>query len=91
MSTRAERQRLYFFWDYDLDEQELRAILSGTDEASITWAMTRLLEAAHWDDIWKYVGLRQVRRWFDRLQLRPDTRQVWAHALEVWGQGNRGG
>ena len=46
----------------------------------------RMLEAARWDDIWKYLRLSQVREWFPRLKLRPQTRAVWEHALAVWGQ-----
>ena len=79
----STREQLPFFWDYDVTDDDLRGILAGEDEAQIVWAMTRLLEAAHWEDIWKYVTLRQVRHWFPRLQLRPETRSVWAHALEV--------
>jgi hypothetical protein len=84
--TPAAGERLYFFWDYDLTEADLRAILAGQNETEIAWAMTRLLEAARWDDIWKYVRLSQVRDWLPRLPLRPQTRAVWEHALAVWGQ-----
>jgi hypothetical protein len=84
--TTDNREGLYFFWDYDLSEADLRAILAGQNEAEIAWAMTRLLEAARWDDIWKYVRLSQVREWLPRLHLRPQTRAVWEHALAVWGQ-----
>ena len=81
---------LYFFWDYDLTEAELRAILAGNNETEIAWAMSRLLEAARWEDIWKYVRLSQVRAWFPRLRLRPQIRTVWEHALAVWGQADAG-
>jgi hypothetical protein len=84
--TPASHGRLYFFWDYDISDEELRRILAGDNTAEIRWAMTRLLEAARWDDIWKYVTLRRVREWFPRLQLRPETRAVWSHALQIWGE-----
>jgi len=86
MPAAAGRERLYFFWDYDLTDADLRAILAGHNETEIAWVMTRLLEAARWDDIWKYLRLSQVREWFPRLKLRPQTRAVWEHALAVWGQ-----
>jgi hypothetical protein len=79
-------QRLYFFWDYDITEDDLRAILRGDDEVEKAWAITRLLEAAKWEDIWKYLRLRDVRQWFSKLHLRPQTREVWAYALRIWDQ-----
>ena len=88
MSIVARHNRLYFFWDYDLTEAEVHAILAGDDEVEIIWVMSRLLEAARWDDIWKYLSLSQVRKWFSRLKLRPQTRAVWEHALAVWGQAD---
>ncbi len=78
--------RLYFFWDYDITEDELREILRGNDEIRKAWVISRLLEAARWDDIWKYIRLRDVRERFSKLHLRPETRAVWAYALSLWGQ-----
>lgn len=86
MSSVSTRDRLYFFWDYDLSEADLRAILAGDNETEIAWVISRLLEAARWDDIWKYLRLSQLRAWFPRLRLRPPIRSVWEHALVVWGQ-----
>ena len=86
MSNLSARQRLYFFWDYDITEDELRAILNGVNEVEKAWVMTRLLEAARWEDIWRYLRLRDVREWFHKLQLRPQTHEVWAHALKIWEQ-----
>ena len=47
MSESASRQRLYFFWDYDITEDDLRAILRGDNEVEKAWAIMRLLEARH--------------------------------------------
>jgi len=82
--TTQQRQRLYFFWDYDITEEDLRAILAGEDEFEKAWAISRLLEAARWEDIWKYIRLSEVRKWFPKLKLRPQTRKVWAYALTIW-------
>jgi hypothetical protein len=84
MTQPNTRKRLYFFWDYDITEEDLRAILNGDNEVEKAWAMTRLLEAAKWDDIWRFIKLRDLREWFPKLQLRPQTRQVWEYALKVW-------
>lgn len=82
--TTQKRQRLYFFWDYDITEEDLHAILSGEDEFEKAWAISRLLEAARREDIWKYIRLSEVRKWFPKLKLRPQTREVWAYALTIW-------
>lgn len=79
-------QRLYFFWDYDITEADLRAILQGENEVEKAWAITRLLEAAQWEDIWKYIRLRDLRQWFPKLHLRPQISEVWGYALKVWEQ-----
>jgi len=84
MTQAAARQRPDFIWDYDITEAEFRAMLASGDERDTSWAIARLLEAARWDDIWKYVTLRQVREWFPRLQLRREVRAAWEHALQVW-------
>jgi hypothetical protein len=81
----VERKRVYFFWDYDLTEEEVRAILRGTDETAKTWVISRILQSAHWDDIWKFLTLQDVKNYFDKIQWRsPYLRNLWAHALEVW-------
>jgi hypothetical protein len=80
------RERPYFIWDYDITEAEFRAKLAGDNEHDTAWAIARLLEAARWDDIWKYVTLKQVRDWFPRLQLRREVRSVWEYAFSVWDQ-----
>lgn len=87
MTQVSARERPDFIWDYDLTDAEFRALLASGDERDTAWAIARLLEAARWDDIWKYVTLAQVREWFPRLKLRREVRAAWAHALEVWERG----
>jgi len=83
----ASRKRVYFFWDYDLSEEDVREILAGDDEYRKAWVISRILNAAHWDDIWTYVTLDDVRTYFDQLRFRtPHQRELWAHALEVWSR-----
>lgn len=85
MSETAER--LYFFWDYDLTEDDLRAILAGDNEVEKAWVIGRILQYARWEDIWRYLTLRDVRQNFDRLRFRwPHDRELWAYALDRWRQ-----
>ncbi len=80
-----KRSRPDFFWDYNLSEEDVRAILAGNDEHRKAWVISRILNAARWEDIWKYVTLEDIRAHFDQLRFRtPYLRELWAHALEVW-------
>jgi len=79
--------RPYFIWDYDLSEEQVREILRGDDEFRKAWLVGRIVQYAHWNDIWKYLTLADVRAHFDRISWRtPDVKEAWAHALNVWDQ-----
>ncbi len=84
--TNSKSQRPYFFWDYDITEEEVHDILRGDDETRKIWVMSRVLEHAHFDDVWRYIAPVELRRYFERLQLRPQVRAVWARAIEVWNR-----
>lgn len=80
------KKSVYFFWDYDLDEEEVKAILRGANETEKIWVMSRILQNARWQDIWKYLTVRDVQQNFQRLEWRrPYFKELWAHALKVWG------
>lgn len=78
-------QRPYFFWDYELTEEEIEEILSGDNEFEKAWVITRILEYAKWDDIWKYLSPDDIRENFDHLRFRrAQDRELWAYALRRW-------
>ncbi len=84
-----ERKNVYFFWDYDLTEADVRAILRGEDENRKVWVMSRILNYALWEDIWKYVTVKDVRENFERIWWRtPYFKDLWKYALEVWQNVN---
>ncbi|MCI0519820.1 MAG: hypothetical protein L0Z70_06125 [Chloroflexi bacterium] len=74
----------YFLWDYDLSETDVQAILKGDDEAQKAWLVARILEAARYQDIWKYISLKELRAIFPQLQLKSQVRAAWSYALQVW-------
>jgi len=81
-------KRPYFFWDYDITEDEIREILRSGNEVEKAWVITRILEYARWEDIWKYLTVEDIRENFDRLQFRwPQDRELWAYALKRWSRG----
>jgi len=84
-TTQATSQHPYFLWDYDLTEEQVRAILRGDNEVEKVWLITRILEYAKWDDIWRYLTVDDVRENFSWLRFRwPRDRELWAYALERW-------
>lgn len=81
------RNKVYFFWDYDLTDEDVRSILRGANETEKIWVMSRILQAAHWNDICKYLNLKDIRENFERIQWRtPYLKELWSHALEVWSR-----
>jgi len=80
------KQRPYFIWDYDLSEEDVRAILRGDNKHEKVQMMVRIMESARWDDIWKYVTLAEVKRFWPEIsrRMRREIREVWLWAFEVW-------
>lgn len=77
--------RPYFLWEYDLTEDQIRAILHGNNEVGKLWLMARILTHAKFEDIWQYLNLEDIIRVFSKLRLPPKTKQAWQRAFNVWG------
>jgi len=77
-------ERPYFLWDYDLSEADVRAILRSGEGQEKAWLVSRLLESAAYEDVWKYLTLAELRAIFPNLQLKPPVRAAWEFALQVW-------
>ena len=82
----STKQRPYFIWDYDLSEEDVRAILRGDNEYEKVQMMVRIMESAHWEDIWTYLTLAQVKEYWPeiRQRMRKEIREAWSWAFEVW-------
>lgn len=79
------RQRPYFFWDYDISDEEIRRILCDGIPSEKVWVISRILEYAKWSDIWRYLTLADIRNNFANLHFRqPQDRELWAYALDRW-------
>jgi hypothetical protein len=87
--TDRVKQRPYFIWDYDLTEDDVRSILRGDNEYEKVQMMVRILESARWEDIWQYLTVAEVRRYWQQIArwLRPAIREAWTWAWEMWGYG----
>lgn len=87
VTTVVAGRRPYFFWDYDITEDEIRAILRGNDPFEKAWVISRILEHARWEDIWRYLTVADIRENFENLRFRrPQDRELWAYALKRWSQ-----
>ncbi|MEZ4708282.1 MAG: hypothetical protein R3A44_13810 [Caldilineaceae bacterium] len=77
--------RPYFFWDYEITHKQIEQILQSNSPAEKAWVISRILQYAKWDDIWRYLTLDDIRQVFDQVRFRrPQDRVLWAYALERW-------
>ena len=79
------RQRPYFLWDYDLTEKQVRKILAGKNETEKIWMMSRIVTSAHFNDVWRFLTIKDVVDIFPRLRVRPEVKNAWQKALTAWG------
>jgi hypothetical protein len=84
-----KRERPDSIWDYDLTEEDVRAILRGENEYARVQMMVRILERCSWDEIWRYLKLAQVYQLWDQIRpkIRRELRPTWELAMKVWYGG----
>ena len=92
MASEMISTRLPFVWDYDLDEDQFRRLLSGTltiGRLDRTWAAVRLLEYAPYREIVRLMGFRElVRGWPQwRSHIRSESRKRGFDFLAAWFAG----
>ncbi len=75
----------YFLWDYDLTDTQIRAILKGDNDVEKKWLIARILSHARYEDVFKYINIAEIVRFFPQLSLPPATRNAWKKALRTWG------
>jgi hypothetical protein len=84
-TTVSAGKRPYFFWDDEITDEEVRAILRDGAPFDKAWVISRILEHASWDDIWHYLTAADIRQNFNNLHFRrPQDRELWAYALDRW-------
>jgi hypothetical protein len=83
--SKQSGQRPYFFWDYEINDAEIHRILHGGTPSEKAWIISRILEYAKWDDMWRYLTVADIRDNFANLHFRrPQDRELWAYALDRW-------
>lgn len=79
------KNRPYFLWDYNLNEDDVRRILARGSDVEKRWLTGRILTNARFTDIWKYLKPAQVATQFSNLRLRPELKKIWQRAFRIWG------
>ena len=77
--------RPYFLWDYDLTEADVRRILDSGGELDKQWLISRILTSAKFEDVWKYLTIKDLLAHFSKLRMRPQVKLAWKRALNIWG------
>jgi hypothetical protein len=85
MKSQCKHTKPYFLWDYDLTEDQIRKILHGKNIVDRQWMMARILSSAHFNDVWKYLTLKEVAAEFPYLRMRSQVKEAWQRALNIWG------
>jgi hypothetical protein len=81
--------RLFYVWDYDIDDDRFRSILEGREKLGRLdrdWAAVRLLEYAPYTDIVRLIGYRAlVKEWSKwRRRVRSQSRRRGFDFLVSW-------
>lgn len=83
MKTKKSK-RVYFFWDYDLTEEDIKKKLKEGNEYTRGWLIARILESAKYEDVWKYLKLREILEIFPSLHLKKPVKEAWEEAFKAW-------
>lgn len=76
--------KAYFLWDYNLTDRDVVRILHSKNKTEKLWIISRLLESAKYEDIWRFLTLRDVRECYTDLKLKKPVKDAWDYALSVW-------
>lgn len=76
-------ERPSFLWDYDLSHGQIVEILRGPQKNRL-WLVAKILEHAKWEELWRYLTVRQIERDLPLLRLPEKTRAHWDYALRHW-------
>ncbi|MBI2008052.1 hypothetical protein HYS82_00120 [Candidatus Amesbacteria bacterium] len=77
--------RPYFLWDYDLTEADVHRLLKEGNQDTKIWLINRILSSARFEDVWKYISLSDLVKFFPHTQMRRSLKDTWSLALRTWG------
>lgn len=77
--------RPYFVWDEDVTVAGLRARLASEDPQERALWMGRVMREARYQDVWKFLRLRDVLEWLPRIDRHLGrSREFWYWLIEGW-------
>lgn len=80
-----KKKKPYFLWDYDLTEKQVRKMLKEDDAFTRRWLIGRIVSHATFDDIFKYLSIREILAIWPQLRIRPEIKKAWERAFAAWG------
>lgn len=87
LTTDLTRQdnRPYFLWDEDTSISELRAILSGADDAERQRLLGKMLREARDTDVWRFVSPAEVAAALPKVSRHLGRRRAfWDYLIGRW-------
>ncbi len=82
----SSKHPYFIWWNEDLTEQDLRDALAGDNLYRRVTAMSYILNDAEFDDVWKFLGVRDIREHFWQIRWRtPQLRNRWKQVLDLMG------
>ncbi|EKD52179.1 MAG: hypothetical protein ACD_62C00088G0004 [uncultured bacterium] len=83
----SDIKRPPFLWDYELDEVQVREILSrsNTDPKKI-WLTERILREARFDEVFRYLTLKEIQRVYPKIRADQKLKRRWEYALQRWAK-----
>lgn len=78
-------KRPAFLWDYDLSEEEIRALLyqpGMSNEKS--WLMAHILQEATFKEVFEYLTINMIDRALPFLRMPQKIRERWRYAIQRW-------
>jgi len=79
------RGRPYFLWDVDMTLEEFRPKLRDSDPDVRGYAIGKLMRQAKPDDVFTFVGLRDIRANWDHLEKHLGrSRAFWHWLVRSW-------
>lgn len=78
-------KRPYFLWDYNFSDLEVKKIIKRGDKFTRNFLVSRILESAKFEDVWKYITLENLVIIFPELKLKKEIKQIWKKAFQAWG------
>lgn len=63
----------------------MKRILKEGDEFSRRWLVARILSHANFNDVFKYLTIKEILAIFPKLRMRKETKNAWERAFGAWG------